>query len=126
MLVLEVLVLALLQLTLMAVFGQANGNGVTVATRTGVYGYATDFSPVSTVIGGYFSSSGGLANYGVISPLTTNTNGFGTGTPVSRVDINGDIALREGTAFTVVTGANALLLAGEYSHYRLYRSSRFI
>ena len=37
----------------------------------------------------------------------------------SRLDINGDLALREGTAIAVAAGANALTLTGENSHYRL-------
>lgn len=42
----------------------------------------------------------------------------GNGT-ASKLDINGDLALREGTAMTVATGSNALTLVGENSHYRL-------
>lgn len=45
--------------------------------------------------------------------------GIGTAAPTSYLDINGDLALREGTAITVVAGANAITLTGEYSHYRL-------
>ena len=45
--------------------------------------------------------------------------GIGTAAPVSFLDVNGDLALREGTAIAVVTGANAITLTGEYSHYRL-------
>lgn len=39
--------------------------------------------------------------------------------PNSVLDVNGDLALREGTAIAVVAGANALTLTGEHSHYRL-------
>lgn len=45
--------------------------------------------------------------------------GINTSTPSSKLDINGDLALREGTAIAVVTGSNALTLTGEFSHYRL-------
>lgn len=42
-------------------------------------------------------------------------------TPASKLDINGDLALREGTAIPVVTGSNALTLSPtvQHSHYRL-------
>ncbi|MBL0014235.1 MAG: hypothetical protein IPP30_11220 [Flavobacterium sp.] len=39
--------------------------------------------------------------------------------PSSVLDVNGDLALREGTAISVLAGANAVALTGEYSHYRL-------
>jgi hypothetical protein len=39
--------------------------------------------------------------------------------PASALDVNGDLALREGPAMAVATGSNALTLIGEYSHYRL-------
>lgn len=50
-----------------------------------------------------------------------NTGNFGwnTTTPASKLDINGDIALREGTAIACVAGNNAITLAGENSFYRL-------
>ncbi|WP_395062026.1 hypothetical protein [Flavobacterium sp.] len=39
--------------------------------------------------------------------------------PNSVLDINGDLALREGTAIAVTAGANAITPTGEFSHYRL-------
>ena len=39
--------------------------------------------------------------------------------PNSVLDINGDLALREGTAIAVTAGANAINPTGEFSHYRL-------
>ena len=47
------------------------------------------------------------------------TVGISTNAPLSKLDIAGDLALREGTAITVAAGANALTLTGEFSHYRL-------
>lgn len=40
-------------------------------------------------------------------------------TPNSVLDVNGDLALREGTAIAVVNGSNNLSPVGEFSHYRL-------
>lgn len=39
--------------------------------------------------------------------------------PNSVLDVAGDLALREGTAITVIAGGNAVILNGENSHYRL-------
>lgn len=50
---------------------------------------------------------------------TTGLVGIGTAAPASRLDLSGDIALREGTAIAVSTGSNAITLTGEFSHYRL-------
>ncbi|MFN8309570.1 MAG: hypothetical protein U0T73_06355 [Chitinophagales bacterium] len=43
----------------------------------------------------------------------------GGSTPASALDVNGDLALREGPVITVGAGVNSLVLTGEYSHYRL-------
>ena len=66
---------------------------------------------------------GGGTNTTLVTVDGTNNNvGLsipgGNGT-ASKLDINGDLALREGTAIAVAAGANALTLAGENSHYRL-------
>ena len=45
--------------------------------------------------------------------------GIGTAVPASKLDILGDLALREGAAIAVAAGSNALTLTGEFSHYRL-------
>ena len=50
---------------------------------------------------------------------TTGNVGLGTAIANSKLDLNGDLALREGTAITVAAGVNAVSLLGEFSHYRL-------
>lgn len=58
--------------------------------------------------------------------LTINGTGNNIGVNIngavatnSRLDVNGDLALREGTAIAIAAGSNALTLTGEFSHYRL-------
>lgn len=55
----------------------------------------------------------------VVNLLTAQNVGVGTAAPNSKLDVDGDLALREGTAIAVVAGSNALALTGEKSHYRL-------
>ena len=50
---------------------------------------------------------------------TTGNLGIGTANPSSKLDLNGDLAIREGTAIAVLAGVNAVSLLGEFSHYRL-------
>ena len=46
--------------------------------------------------------------------------GVGTSSPSSKLDVNGDLSLREGTPLTVSTGSNAITLpSGKNSVYRL-------
>lgn len=46
--------------------------------------------------------------------------GVGTNVPASKLDVSGDLALREGVAINVFAGVNALpALVNEFSHYRL-------
>lgn len=54
-----------------------------------------------------------------MSIANTGNIGVNTYTANSKLDINGDLALREGTAISVTAGANALVPTGEFSHYRL-------
>lgn len=50
---------------------------------------------------------------------TTGNIGVNTYTGNTRVDINGDLALREGTALVMANGANNNLTLGAFSHYRI-------
>ncbi len=102
------------------VYSQANGAGTTIANYGG---YFQASGIVGTNYGGYFTASGSTNNYGVVVPNAGGRNGFGTITPNSEVDINGDLALREGININVVAGVNNLTLVGEFSHYRLIGAS---
>ena len=67
-----------------------------------------------------YTDGGGLAP----AAIFTNGNVGITGAIInptvnSKLDVAGDLALREGTAIVVAAGNNALALAGEFSHYRL-------
>lgn len=72
---------------------------------------------------------GGAGSDGALGFITNTTErirvlsnglvGINTTIPGSRLDVNGDLALREGTAIAVIAGSNALTLTGEFSHYRL-------
>ncbi|RZJ67775.1 MAG: hypothetical protein EOO50_04155 [Flavobacterium sp.] len=54
-----------------------------------------------------------------VSIANTGNVGVNTYTANSKLDVNGDLSLREGAAIAVISGANALTLTGEFSHYRL-------
>jgi len=45
--------------------------------------------------------------------------GVGTATPMAKMDVSGDLALREGTALTLVNGANNNIAATANSFYRI-------
>lgn len=70
----------------------ANGNGETnVGTVYGIYSQATGTLAASgTRIGGYFSASGSLNNYGIVVPSTGGSVGIGTITPnLARFQVDG-------------------------------------